>query len=225
MKNLEKMIEQDPKFSNFESEFEVIEYLLNSNNESRAIDSFSLSLLKIEKQIRKIFTHLIYQYECFKPSDNKKIINILSANKNIYFRHLIIGINLIYFKEIKDIYGVGYEVDYNYICNLKNFRNKIFHGQLTGQELSRTELTEFVTIMKRWSKQIAESFQDEINYDGFERNSLKKSKKDFSSLLKYKITNIEILKNIIIPMQNNRDTTNIIKSYIRKHRVMRIMKF
>ena len=108
MKNLEKMIEQDPKFSNFESEFEVIEYLLNSNNESRAIDSFSLSLLKIEKQIRKIFTHLIYQYECFKPSDNKKIINILSANKNIYFRHLIIGINLIYFKEIKDIYGVGY---------------------------------------------------------------------------------------------------------------------
>ncbi len=200
MKNLEKMIEQDPKFSNFESEFEVIEYLLNSNNESRAIDSFSLSLLKIEKQIRKIFTHLIYQYECFKPSDNKKIINILSANKNIYFRHLIIGINLIYFKEIKDIYGVGYEVDYNYICNLKNFRNKIFHGQLTGQELSRTELTEFVTIMKRWSKQIAESFQDEINYDGFERNSLKKSKKDFSSLLKYKITNIEDLEKLLIEM-------------------------
>ena len=200
MKNLEKMIEQDPKFSNFESEFEVIEYLLNSNNESRAIDSFSLSLLKIEKQIRKIFTHLIYQYECFKPSDNKKIINILSANKNIYFRHLIIGINLIYFKEIKDIYGVGYEVDYNYICNLKNFRNKIFHGQLTGQELSRTELTEFVTIMKRWSKQIAESFQDEINYDGFERNSLKKSKKDFCTLLKYKITNIEDLEKLLTEM-------------------------
>ena len=61
MKNLKKMKEQDIKFSNFESEFEVIEYLLNSNNESRAIDSFSLSLLKIEKQIRKIFTHLIYQ--------------------------------------------------------------------------------------------------------------------------------------------------------------------
>ena len=102
--------------------------------------------------------------------------------------------------KIKDIYGVGYEVDYNYICNLKNFRNKIFHGQLTGQELSRTELTEFVTIMKRWSKQIAESFQDEINYDGFERNSLKKSKKDFSSLLKYKITNIEDLEKLLIEM-------------------------
>jgi len=194
------MIEQDLKFSNFESEFEVIEYLLNSNNESRAIDSFSLSLLKIEKQIRKIFTHLIYQYEWFKPSDKIKIINILSANKNIYFRHLIIGINLIYFKEIKDIYGVGYEVDYNSISNLKNFRNKIFHGQLTGQELNRTDLTEFVAIMKRWSKQIAESFQDEINYDGFERNSLKKSKKDFSTLLKYKITNMEDFEKLLDEM-------------------------
>lgn len=43
--------------------------------------------------------------------------------------------------------------------------------------------------------------------------------------LNYQITNIEILKNILIPMQNNRDTTTIIKCYIRKNRVMRIMKF
>ena len=200
MKNLEKMIEQDPKFSNFESEFEVIEYLLNSNNESRAIDSFSLSLLKIEKQIRKIFTHLIYQYDCFEPCDKIKIINILSANKDIYFRHLIIGINLIYYKEIKEIYGVGYEVDYNSISSLKIFRNKIFHGQLTGKKLNRTDLTGFVTIMKRWSKQISESFQNEINYDGFERNSLKKSKKDFCTLLKYKITNIEDLEKLLTEM-------------------------
>ncbi|MBP6127874.1 exonuclease domain-containing protein [Flavobacterium sp.] len=43
--------------------------------------------------------------------------------------------------------------------------------------------------------------------------------------LNYQITNVEILKNIIIPMQNNRDTTSIIKNHIRKNRVMRILKF
>jgi DNA polymerase-3 subunit epsilon len=43
--------------------------------------------------------------------------------------------------------------------------------------------------------------------------------------LNYQITNVEILKNIIIPMQNNRDTTTIIKNHIRKNRVMRIIKF
>jgi DNA polymerase III subunit epsilon len=43
--------------------------------------------------------------------------------------------------------------------------------------------------------------------------------------LNYQINNIEILKNIIIPMQNNRDTRNIIQSYINKRRVMKIIKF
>lgn len=43
--------------------------------------------------------------------------------------------------------------------------------------------------------------------------------------LNYQITNIEVLKNIIVPMQNNRDTRNIIQGYLRKHKVMKIVKF
>jgi DNA polymerase-3 subunit epsilon len=43
--------------------------------------------------------------------------------------------------------------------------------------------------------------------------------------LNYQITNVEVLKNIIVPMQNNRDTRNIIEGYLRKHKVMKIMKF
>jgi DNA polymerase III subunit epsilon len=43
--------------------------------------------------------------------------------------------------------------------------------------------------------------------------------------LNYQINNIDILKNIIIPMQNNRDTRNIIQSYIRKRKVLKIVKF
>ena len=43
--------------------------------------------------------------------------------------------------------------------------------------------------------------------------------------LNYQITKIEILKNILIPMQNNRDTRNIIQSYIRKSKTLKIVKF
>jgi DNA polymerase-3 subunit epsilon len=43
--------------------------------------------------------------------------------------------------------------------------------------------------------------------------------------LNYQITQIEILKNILIPMQNNRDTRNIIQSYIRKSKTLKIIKF
>lgn len=43
--------------------------------------------------------------------------------------------------------------------------------------------------------------------------------------LNYQITNVEVLHNIIIPMQNNRDTKNIINGYLRKHKVMKIIPF
>ena len=43
--------------------------------------------------------------------------------------------------------------------------------------------------------------------------------------LNYQISNIEILKNIIIPMQNNRDTRTIIQGYLRRNKVMKIVKF
>jgi len=43
--------------------------------------------------------------------------------------------------------------------------------------------------------------------------------------LNYQITNIEILKNILVPMQYNRDTRNIIQAYIRKSKSLKVIKF
>ena len=43
--------------------------------------------------------------------------------------------------------------------------------------------------------------------------------------LNYQISNIDILKNILIPMQNNRDTKTIIQSYLRKNKVYKVINF
>lgn len=43
--------------------------------------------------------------------------------------------------------------------------------------------------------------------------------------LNYQITNIEILKNILIPMQHNRDVKNIIQNYIRKSKSLKTLYF
>ena len=43
--------------------------------------------------------------------------------------------------------------------------------------------------------------------------------------LNYQIHNIEILKNIIVPMQNNRDVKNIIQSHIRKSKFLKTIQF
>jgi DNA polymerase-3 subunit epsilon len=43
--------------------------------------------------------------------------------------------------------------------------------------------------------------------------------------LNHQITNIDILKNILIPMQHNRDVKNIIQNYIRKSKSLKILHF
>ncbi|WP_366183349.1 exonuclease domain-containing protein [Flavobacterium ovatum] len=43
--------------------------------------------------------------------------------------------------------------------------------------------------------------------------------------LNYQITNIDILKNILIAMPNNRDTKHIIQTYLKKNKGYKIMKF
>ena len=43
--------------------------------------------------------------------------------------------------------------------------------------------------------------------------------------LNYQITNVNVLKNIIIPMQHNRDVKTIIQSYLRKNKVSKIINF
>jgi DNA polymerase-3 subunit epsilon len=42
--------------------------------------------------------------------------------------------------------------------------------------------------------------------------------------LNYQINNVEILKSIISPMQNNRDAQHIIQSYLTRHKVLNIVK-
>jgi DNA polymerase-3 subunit epsilon len=43
--------------------------------------------------------------------------------------------------------------------------------------------------------------------------------------LNYQINTIEILKNIIVPMPNNRDTRNNIQSYLRKNKHLKVINF
>ena len=43
--------------------------------------------------------------------------------------------------------------------------------------------------------------------------------------LNFQVNNIDILRNIIIPMQSNRDTKNIIQRFLRKHKVQKVLTF
>ncbi len=182
----------------FTDEFETVELLLTSEFKTRGIDAFSLSVIKTERQVRKIFTHLIYQFPSFSEEDKDHLKETLAKNKKVYFNGFIKGFNAIYPKTIKDIFGANYDSSIAQIKKYIGYRNKIFHGQLTGEGLSRDDLIGFVYNIKEWCSTLAENMKEELGYDGFARNSQRKSQTpEAFSNLKVEIKSIEEYKDFI----------------------------
>lgn len=123
--------------------------------------------------MRRVFTYLIFQnptYRCEHVTDLRKT---LAANSKIYFDGFIKGVNCILPKPLKEIYGEQFENDLNQLLEYRNDRNKIFHGQITEDGLSREDLIRRVSTIKKWCANMAEKLKTEIGYDGFSKSFVK----------------------------------------------------
>lgn len=158
---------------NFESDFSTVNLILSSKFETRGVDAFALSLIKAEKQLRRIFTFLIYQNPVYATSNISELRDVLAKNKDIYFRHFVVGINDILPLELKDIYGNDYEKDLKLLLLYTKDRNKIFHGQITLGRLSRSDLIDRVDHIKKWCMNLGTAISLEIGFDGFSKSYVK----------------------------------------------------
>ena len=178
----------------YENEFGVIDLIINSNFETRGVDAFSLAVIKSERQVRRLFTFLVFQNPIYNEKDSMSLRKVLSNNTKVYFKGFIDGINLILTHSIEDLYGVDYQKDFKKISEIVVIRNKIFHGQLTKFDLSRDDLISKTEEIKNWCNNLSNIMVNEIGYDGFERNSFHKSKliidlknfENFNTIEKYK---------------------------------------
>jgi hypothetical protein len=139
------------------------------------VDAFALSLIKAERQIRKLVTHLIYQFPCFGPGDIPSLRKTLVDNRRVYFEGFEKGFSVLYPRGISDLVGSEYQRLRGRIDEAIDYRNKIFHGQLTSKNLTRDDLLAYVDDIRTWCKTLAESALAEVGYDGFGRNSFQKS--------------------------------------------------
>jgi hypothetical protein len=159
-----------------EAEFETVSLMLQSEAETRAVDAFVLSLIKAERQVRKLFTHLVYQFPVFRQEDKPALRSTLAERRDVYFEGVVAGLDALYPKPVRELVGSEYGRLESSIDEATRHRNKIFHGQLTGSSLSRDELLRLVKDIRTWCTCLGENAAAEIGYDGFDRNSLKKSR-------------------------------------------------
>jgi len=155
-------------------EFATVELLLNSKHETRGVDAFALSLIKAERQMRRLVTYLVYQSPCFASGDAKQLRETLQESRNVYFDGLERGFNTLYPKSVKDLVGPCYKALRDRLREAGRYRNKIFHGQLTAEYLTRDELLGYVRDIRQWCETLANAAAAEIGYDGFDRNSFRK---------------------------------------------------
>lgn len=176
---------------NYAQEFETVDVVINSTARTCGVDAFALSVIKTERQVRKLVTHLIYQFPCFGPGDVPSIRQTLVNNRRVYFDGFENGFNAIYPRSISDLLSGDYDRLRGRIREAIDHRNKIFHGQLTSYNLTHDDLLAYVGDIRAWCNTLAGSALAEFGYDGFAWNSFRKSTiPDLEKRLKIRIATI-----------------------------------
>lgn len=181
----------------YAQEFQTVDLLLGSQYDTRGVDAFALSLIKAERQLRRLVTYLVFQFPCFRRSDDEQLRDVL-ASKIVYFDGLESGFDALYRRSIRDLIGSDYDKLRARLSEAHRHRNKIFHGQITAEYLSRQELLGYVCDIRSWCKGIARAALSEFRYDGFGRNSFRKSEiDDLSTRFKLQFSNVRDYEKFI----------------------------
>lgn len=179
-------------------EFETVDLLLYSQSLTGRTDAFIVAWIKREKQVRRIFIYLIYQYPAFSRKDVKGILNVIASKPDLYFEGFVKGFDALYSKTFQEIVGDHFDRLHSELARTENYRNKILHGQPTGKSLTAGQLTDEVNLIRDWCAFVSVGMATEIGYDGFTRNSFRKSAtRNFSNRYKVKIADINELNTFI----------------------------
>lgn len=167
-------------------EFKTVDMILNSGADTRGVDAFALSLIKAEKQARRLVTYLVYQHPWCGRATVPALKRELEKSTKVYFDGVLKGWDALYPRSIRQLIGADYARLWGRLSAATKHRNKIFHGQLTAHGLSRPELVAFVKDIRAWCDALGNAAQAEVQYDGCGRNSFRKATNPAALCARYK---------------------------------------
>jgi len=99
----------------------------------------------------------------------------LAANRFVYFDGVLGGFELLSPLSLRELVGQEHDRLRDRLRVFSKHRDKIFHGQLTEEGLSRDRLLEDLAEIRLWCRSLAAGATRELGYDGFGRNSFRKA--------------------------------------------------
>jgi hypothetical protein len=130
-----------------------------------------LSWVKYEKQLRRLFSFFVFQHPKIIADKLDEVITAFAENRNLYPETFIEGIKQLGVTPIQNIMGESYKQLWPEIKRIKKYRNKIMHGQHTGQRIQSAQLEKDVIHIINWISSLAETADSEYGYDGLKRKT------------------------------------------------------
>lgn len=157
-------------------EFSTVEAVWGSVAETRRVDALILSWVKYEKQLRRLFTFLVYQHPGITRERIEGILDVIVTNRQLYPESFIALIKALKVKPIPELLGDRYDDLWKDIKRIKRYRNKMMHGQLTGESITSWQLERDVIALVTWIGSLASAAQLEYGYDGLKRRTFTSAK-------------------------------------------------
>ncbi|WP_420211409.1 hypothetical protein ACN8ZM_28525 [Burkholderia aenigmatica] len=159
----------------FQNEFAVVDIIKSSGAATLGVDALTLSIVKLERQLRRLFTHLVFQCDAFDDQSIPDLLVTLEQFGNVNVTGFIKGIDTLARFSVADMVGETYGEMRAKLKEIYKVRNKVFHGQLSGLCLEQDQLLEMGATVRGWCELLAAGALDRVGYDGFERDSFRKS--------------------------------------------------
>lgn len=154
-------------------EFATVAALWDTNARTRTVDCLILSWVKYEKQLRRLFTHLVCGHQTFTEDQVGDIIDEIVQHNRLYGKHFIKGLAELG-HPVSELVGNAHDGMQAKLSDIEKFRNKIFHGQITGHSLDREALEKAVATIIEWMEALATGAADAIGYDGLSSSAAKR---------------------------------------------------
>jgi len=152
-------------------EFATVDTLWHSSGKTRRVDALMLSWVKYEKQLRRLFCFFIFQHPKIDAGEIDRVIAVLAENRNLYPETFIAGIKALGVTSVPDLLGSRHAGLRREIDRIKKYRNKLMHGQITGQGIKSPQLERDVLWIVDWVGSLASAAENAFGYDGLKRNT------------------------------------------------------
>jgi len=127
--------------------------------------------VKYEKQLRRLFSFLVFQHPEITADKLEDVISAFVENRNLNPETFIVGIERLGVTPLPTLLGNSYTELWPEIKRIKKYRNKIMHGQVTGQGITSNQLEKDVVLLIAWISAVAEAANSTFGYDGLRRNT------------------------------------------------------